>query len=71
MVEPCSDCLSFALCLIDSSHFDLTTGPARCYRFQKKKPYIKSRYCRGVPGKKLNDLFVGVVRNTARVDGGL
>ena len=24
--------------------------PARCYRMQKKKPYIKSRYCRGVPG---------------------
>lgn len=30
---------------------ELGTGPARCYRFQKKKPYIKSRYCRGVPGK--------------------
>ena len=24
--------------------------PARCYRFHQKKPYIKSRYCRGVPG---------------------
>jgi hypothetical protein len=24
--------------------------PARCYRYIKNKPYIKSRYCRGVPG---------------------
>merc|ERR1711871_1007598 len=27
--------------------------PARCYRFQKSKPYIKSRYCRGVPDPKI------------------
>lgn len=27
--------------------------PARCYRFQKNKPFIKSRYCRGVPDSKL------------------
>lgn len=26
---------------------------ARCYRFQKNKPYIKSRYCRGVPDAKI------------------
>jgi hypothetical protein len=26
-------------------------GPARCYRYCKNKPYIKSRYCRGVPGE--------------------
>ena len=34
-------------------HRPATMGrrPARCYRFHKKKPYIKSRYCRGVPGK--------------------
>jgi hypothetical protein len=24
--------------------------PARCYRFGGGKPYIKSRFCRGVPG---------------------
>ena len=24
--------------------------PARCYRYCKNKPYIKSRFCRGVPG---------------------
>ena len=28
-------------------------GPARCVRFQKNKPYIKSRYCRGVPDSKI------------------
>ncbi|KAK2162503.1 hypothetical protein LSH36_97g03005 [Paralvinella palmiformis] len=25
--------------------------PARCYRYCKNKPYPKSRFCRGVPGK--------------------
>ena len=29
------------------------TGPARCVRFQKNKPYIKSRFCRGVPDAKI------------------
>jgi large subunit ribosomal protein L10e len=28
-------------------------GPARCVRFQKNKPYIKSRFCRGVPDSKI------------------
>ncbi len=28
-------------------------GPARCVRFQKNKPYIKSRFCRGVPDAKI------------------
>lgn len=28
-------------------------GPARCIRFQKNKPFIKSRYCRGVPDPKI------------------
>lgn len=27
--------------------------PARCVRFQKNKPYIKSRFCRGVPDAKI------------------
>lgn len=27
--------------------------PARCYRYQQGKPYIKSRYCRGVPDPKI------------------
>mmetsp|Transcript_11250 Transcript_11250/g.17111 ORF Transcript_11250/g.17111 Transcript_11250/m.17111 type:complete len:213 (-) Transcript_11250:122-760(-) len=27
--------------------------PARCSRFQKNKPYIKSRFCRGVPDAKI------------------
>jgi large subunit ribosomal protein L10e len=31
----------------------LCSGPARCVRFQKNKPYIKSRYCRGVPDAKI------------------
>lgn len=33
--------------------------PARCYRYQKNKPYIKSRYLRGVPESKLNIFDVG------------
>ena len=27
--------------------------PARCYRFCKNKPYIKSRFCRGVPDPRI------------------
>jgi large subunit ribosomal protein L10e len=27
--------------------------PARCYRYCKNKPFIKSRYCRGVPESKI------------------
>ena len=33
--------------------------PARCYRYQKNKPYIKSRYCRGVPDSKIRIYDVG------------
>lgn len=33
--------------------------PARCYRYQKNKPYIKSRYCRGVPESKIQIYDVG------------
>jgi len=33
--------------------------PARCYRFQKNKPFIKSRYCRGVPDPKIRIYDVG------------
>jgi len=33
--------------------------PFRCYRYQKNKPYIKSRYCRGVPESKIKIYDVG------------
>ena len=33
--------------------------PFRCYRYQKSKPYIKSRYCRGVPESKIKIYDVG------------
>eukprot|EP00753_Platysulcus_tardus_P000616 PLAT10591.1.p2 GENE.PLAT10591.1~~PLAT10591.1.p2 ORF type:complete len:209 (-),score=76.73 PLAT10591.1:143-769(-) len=33
--------------------------PARCYRYCKNKPYIKSRYCRGVPDPKIRIFDVG------------
>jgi len=33
--------------------------PSRCYRYQKNKPYIKSRYCRGVPDSKIRIFDVG------------
>ncbi|DBA00531.1 TPA: hypothetical protein N0F65_006435 [Lagenidium giganteum] len=32
---------------------------ARCYRFQNKKPFIKSRFCRGVPDPKIRIYDVG------------
>merc|ERR1711901_14325 len=33
--------------------------PAKCYRYQKNKPYIKSRYCRGVPDAKIRIYDLG------------
>ena len=40
--------------------------PARCCRFQKNKPYIKSRFCRGVPESKIRIFDCGAKK--ARVD---
>jgi len=40
--------------------------PARCYRYQKGKPYIKSRYCRGVPDAKIQIYDIG--KRNATVD---
>jgi len=33
--------------------------PGRCYRYVKGKPYIKSRYCRGVPDAKIRMFDLG------------
>lgn len=33
--------------------------PARCYRYCKNKPYIKSRFCRGVPDSKIQIYDIG------------
>ena len=37
--------------------------PAKCYRYNKNKPYPKTRYCRGVPDPKIRIFDVG------RLDG--
>jgi len=34
--------------------------PARCYRYCKNKPYIKSRFCRGVPDPTIKIYDVGL-----------
>ncbi|CAL9189841.1 unnamed protein product [Musa hybrid cultivar] len=36
------------------------SGPARCYRQIRNKPYPKSRYCRGVPDPKIRIYDVGM-----------
>jgi len=33
--------------------------PARCYRYCKNKPFIKSRFCRGVPDAKIRIFDIG------------
>lgn len=33
--------------------------PGRCYRYIRGKPYIKSRYCRGVPDSKIHIYDLG------------
>jgi len=40
--------------------------PFKCYRWIKNKPYIKSRYCRGVPDPKIRIYDLG--RKKASVD---
>ncbi|KAI8819255.1 ribosomal protein L10e/L16 [Fimicolochytrium jonesii] len=40
--------------------------PARCYRYQKNKPYPKSRFCRAVPDPKIRIFDLG--RKKAGVD---
>merc|ERR1711974_75613 len=49
-------------------HRTLVMGrrPSKCYRYQKNKPYIKSRYCRGVPDPKIRIYDLG--RKKASVD---
>jgi large subunit ribosomal protein L10e len=38
--------------------------PAKCYRFQNKKPYIKSRFCRGCPDPKIRIYDVGAKKTS-------
>lgn len=41
-------------------------GPWKCYRQQKGKPWIKSRFCRGVPDPKIRIFDIG--KRNAKVD---
>ncbi|KAJ1426567.1 RL10, ribosomal protein 10 60S large ribosomal subunit [Ochromonadaceae sp. CCMP2298] len=41
--------------------------PARCCRFQKNKPYIKSRFCRGVPDAKIRIFDCGAKKTVVDV----
>lgn len=36
--------------------------PWKCYRQQKGKPYVKSRYCRGVPDSKITKFDLGKIK---------
>jgi len=38
--------------------------PAKCYRYCKNKPYIKSRFCRGVPDPKIQIYDLGNKRGS-------
>jgi len=46
--------------------FNMGRRPARCYRYCKNRPYIKSRYLRGVPDPKIQIFDVG--RKNALID---
>ena len=41
--------------------------PAKCYRFQNKKVFIKSRFCRGVPDAKIRIYDVGAKKTNVDV----
>eukprot|EP00899_Mesostigma_viride_P010295 jgi/Mesvir1/19267/Mv10347-RA.1 len=59
-------CVWFIVFFLYSCHFVvdgydyIATGPARCYRQIKNKPYPKSRFCRGVPDPKIRIYDVGM-----------
>lgn len=57
----CSPFHYFYLTVSTETNYAFTMGrrPSRCYRYQKNKPYIKSRYCRGVPEGKIRIFDVG------------
>jgi hypothetical protein len=44
-VTPCT-----VFCIVFHPVCIMGRRPARCYRYSHGKPYIKSRFCRGVPG---------------------
>lgn len=41
--------------------------PNKCYRYQNKKPFIKSRFCRGVPDPKIRIYDVGAKKESVDV----
>jgi len=47
-------------------HSKMGRRPSRCYRYCKNKPYIKSRYCRGVPNSKI--LMYDIGRKNAPIE---
>ena len=55
---------ALALCSSPSTCFSSPPSPpppqARCYRYCKNKPYIRSRYLRGVPESKIKIFDVGL-----------
>lgn len=52
------------LCSLQTKPNQQPTGPARCYRYCKNKPFIKSRYCRGVPDSKIRIYDAGAKRES-------
>ena len=48
------------------SNNNMGRRPARCYRYQKNKPYPKSRFCRAVPDPKIRIYDLG--KKKAHVD---
>merc|ERR1712188_144996 len=58
--------LAFAVLPPRAAQCIMGRRPARCYRYIKNKPYIKSRYCRGVPDARIRIYDLG--RKKAGVD---
>jgi hypothetical protein len=63
-VAVCCRCSAHAAshCCTRTPPIPTKTGPARCYRQSKGKPYPKSRYNRGVPDPKIRIYDVGMKR---------
>ena len=52
------------MALVTCGSYQMGRRPGRCFRYQKNKPYIKSRYCRGVPDPKLRIYDCGKKKST-------
>nr|GEX64137.1 hypothetical protein [Tanacetum cinerariifolium] len=62
------DVVAFAVAIVKVEEIEEQIGPARFYRQIKNKPYLKSRYCCGVPDPKIRSYDVDNIMDGINID---